>query len=108
MIHSMEPKEPKNVKIQIFDKSLEICQKNLKKQEFLSLNFPSPVILRVWEDTRRCVGGSAGPVCKMAAQMSKMAAQMCTLIDFVQEYIMVWCAGQVCKMAHKCAHWQTF
>ena len=71
MIHSMEPKEPKNVKIQIFDKSLEICQKNLKKQEFLSLNFPSPVILRVWEDTRRCVGGSAGPVCKMAAQMGK-------------------------------------
>ena len=70
----MEPKEPKNIKIQIFDKSLkslEICQKNLKKQEFLSLNFPSPVILRVWEDTRRCVGGSAGPVCKMAAHVCR-------------------------------------
>ena len=61
-ILSREAKQSKNVKIQIFDKSEE-------KQEFLSLNFPSPVILRVWEDTRGCVGGSAGPVCKMAAQM---------------------------------------
>ena len=59
--HNILQKVAKQSKIQIFDKS--------EKQEFLSLNFPSPVILRVWEDTRGCVGGSAGPVCKMAAQM---------------------------------------